>query len=673
VQSVEPGSVVAGYRIESVVARGGMGVVYRATQLALDRPVALKVIAPEAAGDPSFRERFQRESRLAASIDHPNVIPVHEAGEHDGLLYITMRLVDGIDLGRLIASEGRLSLERTSRILTQVAAALDAAHSRGLVHRDVKPANILVARDDHVYLTDFGLVKSVTSDSGPTQTGQVVGTVNYVAPETIHGRGSDARSDVYALGCVVFQMLTGYVPFERETPVATMWAHSSEPPPPLPAATGDGSMASVDEVIARSLAKEPDDRFQSAGDMARAFAAAVSGVPVAAPERSVARGDAAPDGASTPQTVIDSPSGPTRPLEGATAATDAVEDTPTATKGLTSATPTPSSGGGVPASRKFLLTAAAVLAVIVVGVVLVTLLGGGGDDEPKNALESDSFSISTSEVGGEPRGIAVGEGGVWVADYDRDTVTKLDDSGKPDGKPIPVPDDPIAIEAGEGYVWVLSTGSDYVVTRIDPSREEVSGKPIKVEIGADNIEVGEGAVWVADNTQVTRIDPEENRVVAKVPIEGGFDGMAVGEGYVWVTGDSITPALTRIDAETNKPVPTGDVALEGTIVAGYGYGWGFEEVSVDSTDTRLIRIDPATGNKIGNGVEFSRTGLDVGASAIWSIDTSNGFITRIDPKTGRPVPGDARVSVPSEAGYAVGDDAVWVTQPGAGTVTRVGF
>ena len=191
------GEVFAGHRLEAVAGRGGMGVVYRARQLSLERTVALKVIAPALMQDPAIRRRFVRESKIAASLDHPNVVPVHYAGEEDGVAYIAMRYVAGEDLRSLVRREGRLAPERAARIVAQVAAALDAAHAAGLVHRDVKPANVLLTPDDHAYLTDFGLTKHVLSLADATQPGHWVGTLDFVAPEQIRGERVDARADVY--------------------------------------------------------------------------------------------------------------------------------------------------------------------------------------------------------------------------------------------------------------------------------------------------------------------------------------------------------------------------------------------------------------------------------------------------------------------------------------------
>jgi hypothetical protein len=289
------GQAFAGHRIEGVLGRGGMGVVYRATDLRLNRTAALKVIAPALSADDDFRRRFQRESQLAAAVRQPNVVTIFQAGEADGLLFVTMELVHGVDLRGLLAERGRLDLATTSAVVSQIAAALDAAHAAGLVHRDVKPANVLIAHDAplHVYLTDFGLTKRTSSQSGITKTGLFVGTIDYAAPEQIKGWPVDARADVYALGCVLYEMVAGQPPFRRENEYATMYAHTSEPPPPLSSLVA-GVPAALEAVVARALAKEPDERFPSAGDLGRAVHAAVAGEAPSEPERTVAVGRAAP-------------------------------------------------------------------------------------------------------------------------------------------------------------------------------------------------------------------------------------------------------------------------------------------------------------------------------------------------------------------------------------------
>jgi predicted Ser/Thr protein kinase len=270
------GSVFAGYRIEGVAGRGGMGVVYRARDPALDRIVALKFIAADLASTPGFRERFTAESKTAASLEHPNVIPIFHAGEHDGILFLAMRYVEGEDLRSELQREGRLEPDRAARIVAQIAAALDAAHARGLVHRDVKPANVLLTPDDHVYLTDFGLTKRVVTDADATKTGELVGTLNYVAPEQIRGEPVSPRTDVYGLGCLLFHLLTGRVPFPLEGNEAKLWAHVSEPPP-APSSVTHGVPTAFDRIVARAMQKRPEDRFQSAGELGRAVTEVAAG------------------------------------------------------------------------------------------------------------------------------------------------------------------------------------------------------------------------------------------------------------------------------------------------------------------------------------------------------------------------------------------------------------
>lgn len=314
---LRPGTEFAGCRIEAEVGRGGMGVIYRGTELQLGRPVALKLIAGDRAADPDFRARFEREARLTAAIDHPNVIPVYAAGEDGGTLYLVMRFVDGTDLRHLLRDQGPLPPRRADAIIAQVAAALDAAHAAGLVHRDVKPANVLLAagaRGEHAYLTDFGVVRLVDAETRVTDSGEFVGTVDFMAPEHLRGERTDARSDVYALGCVLYAALTGAPPFRRDSMPATISAHLHEPPP-RPSAT-EGVPAAMDAVVARALAKDPGDRFASAGDLARAVHAAIVDAPLPAGRGSVARGEAA-EGAEPPTRVVAAaPGGPPAPAGG---------------------------------------------------------------------------------------------------------------------------------------------------------------------------------------------------------------------------------------------------------------------------------------------------------------------------------------------------------------------
>ena len=260
------GTEVAGYRLEKVVGRGGMSCVYLAEHIRLGRKVALKVLASALSEDEGYRERFVRESRRAAELDHPNIIPIYDAGEDDGQLYIAMRYVEGADLKAIIKRDGPLHLGHVLYILEQVADALDAAHERYLIHRDVKPSNILVSEpSDRVYLTDFGVVKH-TASRGLTKTGFFIGTVDYAPPEQLEGLPLDSRTDVYALGCVFYECLTGRAPYDRDGEVAVMHAHLTEPPPKLTVARPDLPKA-LNEVVATAMAKSKDDRYASCEDM----------------------------------------------------------------------------------------------------------------------------------------------------------------------------------------------------------------------------------------------------------------------------------------------------------------------------------------------------------------------------------------------------------------------
>jgi serine/threonine-protein kinase len=276
----DPGIHVTGYRIEARIGRGGMGEVYRAEQLNLGRKVALKVLRPDLAADDGFRRRFLRESTIAAGIDHPNVIPIYDAGEVDGLLYIAMRYVDGSDLSTLLRREGRLDLARTLAIMTQVAGALDAAHARGLVHRDVKPSNILLAlaaggAGEYCYLCDFGLIKEMHADTAVTATDQLVGSVPYMAPEQVEGGAIDGRTDVYSLGCSIFHCLAGSVPYQGQTDFEVVYAHLHGEPPPLSGRVS-GLPPALDGVIARAMARSKEDRYLTCSALVAAAAAQVA-------------------------------------------------------------------------------------------------------------------------------------------------------------------------------------------------------------------------------------------------------------------------------------------------------------------------------------------------------------------------------------------------------------
>lgn len=303
------GTEIGGYRITGLIGQGGMGTVYLAEAAAADNPVALKVLAPELASDEQFRRRFLREARYARSLDHPNVVPVHDAGESEGLLFIAMSYVQGMDLSTVLGIEGALVPSRALHILSQVASALDAAHATGLMHRDVKPGNVLidsVGGSERCYLTDFGLSKNPTQDSGAlTAIGDFVGTYLYTAPEQILGQEIDGRADLYSLGCVLFEMLTGEPPFSAPTEAEVLQAHFETPPPPA-SEVRTTLPSAVDEVIATAMAKDPSERFGTGADLAAAAARALG----TSAEASPAVSEVGEAGATTTALTLEVTGGP---------------------------------------------------------------------------------------------------------------------------------------------------------------------------------------------------------------------------------------------------------------------------------------------------------------------------------------------------------------------------
>jgi serine/threonine protein kinase len=269
-----PGSTFAGYEVDSVVGAGGIGILYRARQVRLDRPVALKLVEPDVARDPVIRERLRREARMVAALEHPNVVPLYAAGEEDGTVYIVTRWVEGTELGSLIQAEGPLEPARAARTAAQIASALEMAHAKGLVHRDVKPSNVILTPEDHVYLTDFGLAKRAGTAVGLTRVDQMLGTVDYVAPEGIEGSEPDARGDVYSLGCVLFEMLTGAPPFaDQGGGMAKMWAQVNAEVPSVREQRPEVP-PQLEEVMRRAMSKAPEERPTAAAFRAALLAAA---------------------------------------------------------------------------------------------------------------------------------------------------------------------------------------------------------------------------------------------------------------------------------------------------------------------------------------------------------------------------------------------------------------
>jgi YVTN family beta-propeller protein len=629
-QTVDPrlGTEIAGYRVEALAGRGGMSVVYRAEHLRLGRKVALKLLAPELATNEAFRDRFIRESRLAASIDHPNIIPIYDADEVDGLLYIAMRYVGGMDLKGLLRREGPLESIRAVNIVSQAARALDAAQVRGLIHRDVKPGNILIvpAEDedssDHIYLSDFGLVKRVASESRITGTGQFVGTVEYVAPEQIEGKPVDGRVDVYSLGCVLYECLTGKTPFERDSEVAVMWAHVKEEPPKVTLDRSDLPPA-VDDVVAKAMAKAPDDRYPTCGNLAADLRR----------ELGVSSGSL-PQRAGFPGTPAWTPSGPP-------------------------AIPTRRWPGRVRMSKLQLgLGAAAVTAAVVAifllrpsqdPVDLASLRNAVGVIDP-----SGNAIVAGVRVGDTPSAVAVGEGQVWVASFGDQTVSSLDPATNEVRSTLGISGTPSDAAIGGGVLWIANPFEG----QLDKIDLRTGDKLSSVDVGSGvrSLAVGAGAVWAPNHIDGTllRVDPQEEDTET-IELGGTPEDVAVGEGAVWVT-EPRGGRVYRVDPESNKVVERIAVRDDPfSIAVGEGRLW-----AANRDDDSVSIIDPETNSQVGSiPVGDSPVGIAVGEGAVWVASSLDGTVSRIDPDTQEVVATIPLQSNPE--GIATGEGLIWVT------------
>ncbi len=666
---MQPGDSFAGHRIEGIAGRGGMGVVYRATQLDLERTVALKLIAPQLAQDPDFRDRFVRESRVAASIDHPNVIPIFYTGEHDGALYIAMRYVEGDDLRTLVRHEGALAPARAAAIVAQIGAALDAAHRSGIVHRDVKPANVLLGDGDHAYLTDFGLTKRVASHTGTSRTGGWVGTLGYVAPEQIRGAPVDARADVYALGCVLFHALTGAAPYGRDSDEATLWAHLNEPPPPVHGLTPEVPEA-FDAVVARALAKAPEDRFASAGDLGRAAVAAARGEAYTAPPQSVARGAAAGGARAARQEAPTRTAGP--------APATRVDAVGARRPGVDDGTATPADADLAAGRRRRgrrLLMPAAVLAALLVAAAVLALSRTGGDPKdggararparaPRGAPAAKAFP-----VGNRPNDVVVAGGRAWATSYGEGRLSTIAlDSNEVGELALADQRGTASIAAGYGSLWVANAERQQV-TRIrlpsmkaDPPIPLPPGRVVAISVGAHGVWVGSRGAQNVNN--VVRIDPRSNRIVKQLGVAQGVQDLSAGEGGVWVV-ERNRQFVTRIRARDGRRTRIGLSRGLQAIEVGAGAVW------VSNEDAGLVsRIDPASEGHAEVKVGSQPQGIGIGGGAVWVANKLDGTVTRIDPRTVRVTGAPVAVGLNPFA-VAVRGPRVFVTNLGDGTVSRI--
>jgi DNA-binding beta-propeller fold protein YncE len=654
-----------------------MGVVYRATAEDLDRVVALKLVAPALSTDTSFRERFIRETRVAASLDHPNVIPVFAAGEEAGRLFFSMRYVEGDDLRTLIRREVRLAPERAASIVAQIGAALDAAHARGIVHRDVKPANVLLAGHDHAYLTDFGLTKRVHSAAAETRPGGWVGTLGYVSPEQIRGERVDARADVYALGCILYHALTGATPYARESDEATLWAHLNDPPPPI-GPRAPGAPAAFEEIIARALAKGPDDRFASAGDLGRAALAAAGRAPAPGSERVVAVGAAAPGG-DDPETLASADAGATTPTAPATAVAAPAAAAAAARRVVTPATPTAVRGPGRPGRRRLAIAA---------GPALVLLLGAGGaaflltrqteENRDRRIIAATPVAgllAATIPVGSRPNALVVARGRLWVASQGETRLRLIDTATNEPVRSAPkVGVGAAALDAGFGSVWIAK-GTTQTLLQYGAKTARRVGAPITLPPGtAVAVSTGERGVWVGSRSgrdgfepqTVARVDYRTAMLARSALIQpDGVQDIAVGDGAVWVIGRQ-RPIVTRISVATGAEKRLVVGGNPQRLAIGQGAVW------VSNNDGSVSRIDLETRNIRRIPVGREPRGIAVGRGAVWVANSLDGTATRIEPKTGKVVAKPVEVGGNPSAVTVRGGTA-WISLLADNAVARVDF
>ena len=611
------GSEFAGYRVEAFIGRGGMGAVYRAVEEGLGRKVALKVIATELAGDGRFRERFLRESRIAASLDHPHVVPIFAAGEVDGALFLAMRYVEGTDLGRLLREHGALDAAFVIPLLEQVAEALDAAHERGLVHRDVKPSNILVASSggrEHCYLGDFGLTKRTGSLSGVSATGEVVGTLDYVAPEQITGGEVGAAADLYSLACVLYECLTGQSPFPRATDVALLWAHVHDEPERASAVRPELPRA-LDAVLARGLAKEPERRYTSAGELIADAKAALGLVPARPPVRRRA----------LPAIVVSA-------LAAGVLAVALWFVLERGDTGLTSVAPNS------------------------VGVI----------DAATNEL------VAEVPVGIDPGAVTVGAGAVWVANQRDETVTRIDPRTRQYVRTISVGDSPAALTVGGGAVWV-ALGSLAELTRIDPEQNEAAarafaalGEGVPCGTPGAGVAFGGGFAWfLCESGELGRVDPKSGKAVrvtelvtSSSAINPDYSDIAFAFGSLWVLNRTANQ-LVEVDPITSlrlDPITVGD----GPSALAVGRDALWVANGRDGTVTRVELGEPGQAAQLQTiRVTAGLVDVAVGAGGVWVASSVDRTVTRIDEKTGEPT---AVIELGNEPQEVVASEgSVWVT------------
>jgi YVTN family beta-propeller protein len=602
------GSEFVGYRIDELIGRGGMGVVYRAFDLRLKRTVALKLVASELSLDARFRERFSREAELAISLEHPNVVPIYDAGDMAGRLYLAMRLVAGTDLRKLLRAEGALEPSRAVAICRQVANALDAAHAKGLVHRDVKPSNILLDEAEHVYLADFGLTRHLEEKGARAGEGRSVGTPAYLAPEQVEGERVDGRADVYSLGCVLFECLTGEAPFVRGSRLAVAWAHLEEEPPSASERNADLPEA-IDAVLRGAMAKSPDERYRTCSALIEAAEAAFG--------------------------IRRRPRGRTRLLVAMLGAVTLAAVATVATAillGGGDATPTVLPDSLV----KVELESGKIVDVVPVGripnkieIVGRYVFAASEGDGTLTRVDTRTGAVVTSgkfDASGDLA--AEGAKRVWVASLGRRQVTLVDaalplvDSADPISTPrVPLPRGTTGtvLTVGGGSLWIASIHGAQGGGVVERRRLHAFGRQRTYRLGqwefGNDITFGYGAAWIAlgaPANAVLRIDARTGRA-RRIPVGSFTVGVAAGFGSVWVTerGDDTVRRIDPVTGRTQRVIAVGHLPAD--VAVAQGSVW-----VTSQCDGTVSRIDPAS-NRVVRTIElgYHPFNLAVGGDFAW--------------------------------------------------------
>jgi serine/threonine-protein kinase len=631
------GSLIAGYRIVDRLGAGGTAVVYRARDERLGRGVALKVMAPRWAADAGFRQRFIAEARAATTVDHPNIIPVYEAGDADGVLFIAMRLVTGGDLRAVLLREGQeqgaLPPARALDLLLPVASALDAAHAAGLVHRDIKPANILVqarpADPDQVYVSDFGLSKGALPGPSLTQSGQYLGTPHYSAPEQAQGQHVDGRADQYALACVAFELLCGARPFERDQPLMVLLAHVYAPPPALTGRRPD-LPAAVDPVMARALAKAPGDRYPSCQDFTGALRHAL-GLPPHGTGAGTAAMARAPEAASREprrKRGITPARAATITVAAATAATLAI--------GLAVA-PLGGRSPGIPAGHG---SAASAIATVLPGhgALLDTLTVSGSDNVSSLAFAPGSTTLAAADD------LPSGSIHLWDT-ADKTLITTLTDPRSHGVHSIAFASDgtTLASAGNDGSVDVWDTAHGSVTVRLTDPRGKGATSVAFAPGSSTTLAVGDNDgttyLWNITTRRVTSryTDPYTGGVTVVTFSPDGTlaTGDANGEANVWGTSPT-APAGTAYN-EPSGPVTS--LGWENTTILAVGAANGHVYIFDAQTDM-TIGDYAIPGGAFPNSVAWTPAGghsmLAIGADdgTTYLSDTANSVPAARDSSPG---------------------------------------